>query len=94
MCVGCGVASGFLFRKYMSDLKSYLDYRVGVCIDSDVLAHLFWADDLILFSDTASGLQKQLNGLHNFCAQHRVIVNEVKSKVVCFGKPDHFNVSL
>ena len=88
-----GVASGFLFRKYMSDLKTYLDYRVGVCIDNNVVAHLLWADDLILFSDTASGLQKQLNGLYKFCANNRMIVNEAKSKVMCFGKQSQFNVS-
>ena len=54
-----GVASGFLFRKYMSDIKTYLDDRVGVCIDDNVVAHLLLVDDFILFSDTASGLQKQ-----------------------------------
>ena len=88
-----GVASGFLFRKFMSDLKIYLDYRVGVCIDNNVVAYLLWADDLILFSDTASGLQKQLNGLYKFCANNRMIVSEAKSKVICFGKQSQFNVS-
>ena len=88
-----GVASGFLFRKYISDLKTYLDYRVGVCIDIDVIAHLLWADDLIMFSGTASGLQKQWNGLYKFCANNHMIVNEAKSKVMCFGKQSQFNVS-
>ena len=88
-----GVASGFLFRKYMSDLKTYLDGRVGVCIDNNAVAHLLWVDDLILFSDTASGLQKQLNGLYTFCANNRMIVNEAKFKVMCFGKQSQFNVS-
>ena len=81
-----GVASGFLFRKYMSDLKTYLDYRVGVCIDKNVVARLLWADDSILFSDTGSSLQKQFNGLHKFCANNHMIVNEAKSKLMCFGK--------
>ena len=88
-----GLASGFLFWKHMSDLKPYLDYRVGVCIDNDVVAHLLWADDLILFYDTASGLQKQLNSLYKFCSNNRMIVNETKSKVMCFGKQSQFNVS-
>ena len=88
-----GVASGFLFRKYLSDLEIYLDYRVGVCIDNDVVAHLLWVDDLILFSDTASGLQKQLNGPYKFCANNWMIVNEAKSKVICFGKQSQFNIS-
>ena len=88
-----GVASGFLFRKYMADLKRYLDYEVGVCISSEILAHLLWADDLILFSDTPNGLQKQLNGLYKFCANNRMIVNEIKSKAMCFGKQTRFSVS-
>ena len=75
-----GVASGFLFRIYMSDLKTYLDYRVGVCIDNDVVAHRLWVDDLIMFLDTASGLQKQLNALYKFCANNRMIVSEAKFK--------------
>ena len=62
-----GVASVILFRKYMSDFKTYLDYRVGVCIDNNVVTHFLWVDDLILFSDTASGPQKQLNGLYILC---------------------------
>ena len=46
-----GVAGGFLFRKYMADLGRYLDKEVGVCVSADILVHLLWADDLILFSD-------------------------------------------
>ena len=49
--------------------------------------------DIILFSDTASGLQKQLNGLYTFCANNRMIVNETKSKVMCFGTQSQFNIS-
>ena len=80
-----GIASGFLFRMYMSDLKQYLDYKVGVCISKTILMHLLWADDLILFSVAPNGLQKQLNGLYTFCANNHMIVNEAKSKVMCFS---------
>ena len=88
-----GVASGFLFQKYMSDLKQYLDCNVGVCISKTILVHLLWADDLILFSDTPNGLQRQLNGLYTFCANNHMIVNEAKSKVMYFGKQPQFCVS-
>ena len=42
-----GVAKVFLVRKYMSDLKQYLDFKVGVCISENILVHLSWADDLV-----------------------------------------------
>ena len=52
---------------------------------------LLWADDLILLSDSVSGLQKQLNGLFRFCSDNMMIVNEMKTKVMVYG-PDNRNV--
>ena len=51
-----GVASGLLFRKYMQDISEYLSKEVGVCVSKEIVVHLLWADDLILFSDSAEGL--------------------------------------
>ena len=82
-----GVASGILFRKYMADLESYLSTAHGICINGEIIAHLLWADDLILFSDTFHGLQMQLNGLKQFCSNNHMIVNEIKTKVMIFGNP-------
>ena len=74
-----GVASGILFRKYLKDLDMYLKKEAGICIGEIIMAHLLWADDLILFSNTEKGLQKQLNGLKHFCANNKMIVNETKT---------------
>ena len=54
---------------------------------------MLWADDLILVSESASGLQKQLNALHEFCKRNRMIVNESKTKFVVFGKHKPVTVS-
>ena len=81
-----GISSGLLFRKYMADLGDYLNAEYGVVISDEIIVHLLWADDLILFSDTEKGLQNLLNGLHNFCSNNQMIVNETKTKVMCFGK--------
>ena len=43
-----GNASGFLFRKYLSDLSEFLFLKHGICIGDSIIAHLLWADDLIL----------------------------------------------
>ena len=47
-----GISSGLMFRKYMSDLSTYLSAEVGIAISNEIIAHILWGDDLILFSDT------------------------------------------
>ena len=69
----------------LSDLREYLDINFGVVLSDTILVHLLWADDLVLMSSSAEGLQSQLNGLYTFCSRFQMIVNEVKSKVVIFG---------
>ena len=64
----------------------------GVVISDEIIAHLLWSDDLILFSDTQHGIQKQLEGLHSFCVNNHMIVNETKTKIMCFGKPVRYKV--
>ena len=44
------------------------------------------------YTDSLRGLQKQLDGLKSFCADNHMIVNETKSKVMCFGKQTELNV--
>ena len=48
--------------------------------------HLLWADDLILIADTCNGLQRQLDGLQEFCSKNLTAVNEIKTKCMAFGK--------
>ena len=81
-----GNARSCLFRRYLADIGDYLTTSVGVCFEEEILLHLLWADDLLLVSDTTDGLQKQLNGLANFCSQNLMILNEMKTKILVFGK--------
>lgn len=87
-----GNASPTLFRTYLADLGEYLTKHVGLCISNIIIAHLLWADDLVLISDSELGLQKQLNGLHKFCSTNLMIVNELKTKVLVFGTQQKANV--
>ena len=73
--------SGLLFRKYLTDLDEYLRKEVG----DTIIAHLLWEDDLILVTDSIKELQKQLDGLFNFCSDNMMIVNETKTKVMVCG---------
>ena len=74
------------------DLDVYLKKEVGICIGETIVAHLLWADDLMLFSNTEKGLKKQLDGLKLFSANNKMIVNETKTKLMIFGKDYTGNV--
>ena len=87
-----GNVSGLLFRKYIADLSDYLDKEFGVVIGNTILAHLLWADDLILISDSIHGLRKQLKGLYNFCSKNQMLVNFIKTKLMVFGSSCKVNV--
>ena len=47
-----GVASGFLFRRYLSDLDRYLNTHFGICASDMIVAHILPADDLVLMADS------------------------------------------
>ena len=74
-----------MFRKYMSDLSEYLSKQFGVVVSDNIVMHILWVDDLILFSDLVHGLQRQLHGLEKFCSRNKIIVNETKTKAMYFG---------
>ena len=86
------IASGFLFQKYIADLDLLLSIKDEVCIDNETVAHLLWAEDLILFSDKSCDLQNQLYGLQQFCYNNHMIVNEIKIKVMVFGNPKRLRI--
>ena len=83
-----GNASDILFRRYMADLGDYLTQNVGICIGDIILVHLLWADDLILVSDSIEGIQRQLNGLLQFCSDNLMFANEIKTKIIVFGSKE------
>ena len=82
-----GPMSPTMFRKMLHDLRTFLTVHCGIVLnDEEILVHILWADDLILMSDSAKGLQNQLDGLFKFCSQYQLIVNSLKTKVMIFGK--------
>ncbi len=84
---GCPL-SATLFELFVDGLEQHLMDTVG--LDAPSLAGvliplLLYADDLIIMSTTAAGLQRQLNALQQFCHQRQLSVNVAKTKVVKFG---------
>ena len=83
---GCPL-SPTLFGLYVDGLEKHL--RETADIDAphlfDALVPLLlYADDLILISTSAAGLQRQLDALQGFCQQRQLTVNLTKTKVVVF----------
>ena len=80
-----GVLSPKLFNSYLCDLGEHLDKSIGVNIHGTKVAHLLYADDLVLLATTAEGLQSQLQNLYNYCKKWHLIVSMTKTNVMIFN---------
>ena len=81
-----GVISPALFKIFIEDLPKYLDPEDGVEMGTILIHYLLHADDLVLISETSTGLQKLLHGLEIFCCRWHITVNLVKTNVMIFNK--------
>jgi hypothetical protein len=91
----CGVRQGdplspLLFGIYIDRVEAFLAERapqVGASVPGlgSPLRVLLYADDLVLMSHDAAGLQTLLDGLHAFCSTHHMRVNVSKTEAVVFG---------
>ena len=88
-----GPLSPNMFRFMLADLKEHLDNLYGINLYDQLIVHLLWADDLVLMSDTPSGLQTQLDGLFTFCSRYQMIVNQLKTKIMIYAnvKQDQYS---
>ena len=50
------VASGFLFRNYLSNLEKYPNTRHGICTGDMIVANILRTDDLVLMVDLLNDL--------------------------------------
>ena len=50
------------------------------------MIYMLFADDLVLFPDSANGLQKQLTVLYKYASLSHIIVSIPKTKVLLFHK--------
>ena len=91
-----------LFALYLNDLEEYIsvEYKglshitdlVHKFLDSDEtstflrLYLLLYADDTVIFAESALYLQKALDKLHDYCLLWDLSVNAEKTKVVIFSK--------
>ena len=80
--------SPFLFAIYVNDIEEEFILREADRIDVGFLKLflLLHADDIVIFSESVTGLQNGLNILHDYCNKWKLSVNIDKSKVVIFRK--------
>lgn len=93
--------SPLLFAIFLNDLNEFLSTRYSgleffnSCLEESreskllvfiKLYTLLYADDTILFSESADQLQLALNGLYDYCKLFKLDVNLDKTKIVIFSK--------
>ena len=85
----CGVLQGgtispTLFNAYIEDMQLYFAGEPGVSIGGLNINHLLQANDLILISETSSGLQRLLDKLSKYCRRWHLLLNVIKTKIMIF----------
>lgn len=83
---GCPL-SPTLFNLYINKLASFLE-NIAInppTIDDQAISALFYADDIVLLSNSPSGLQSLVHGLHRYCKKWKLMVNTAKTKFMIFN---------
>ena len=83
---GC-VFSPILFNLFINKISNIFDDTcVPVEINNVKISSLLWADDLLLVSQTAEGLQNSINKMDKFYQSLELKINMKKTKVMIFNK--------
>ena len=84
------VTSPELFKCFLLDLSNILNDQDlqsdPVALGTALVNHLLWADDLVLMSTSAKGLQKLLDALYQFCSEWDLTVNTEKTATMVFNQ--------
>ena len=86
---GC-ILSPMFFNIFTSDIPKIFDNSCDpVLLDKYRLSCIMYADDLVILSKSAQGLQQALDNLNNYCLKWKLSVNINKSNVMIFNKKGH-----
>jgi hypothetical protein len=82
------ILSPMLFSLFLEDLETHLQDsgELGIELEQLTLFLILFADDLVLMSETAEGLQNMLNALHGYCVKWNLVVNVAKTKLMVFRR--------
>ena len=84
---GCNL-SPILFNIFINDLNEIFDktFCQPAKIKNLTLNNLLYADNLVLVSETSSGLQNCLDRLQEYCDKWRLTINIKKTKTMVVEK--------
>ena len=72
---------------YVNDLENSLNFQgASITISHVKVLLLLYADDVVIFAETAEYLQMEIDKLHTYCNKWRLKVNASKSQVLVFKK--------
>ena len=77
-----------LFNIFVDDIGKYFDTNLtsAVNLNGQKMNHLLYADDLLLISESADGLQNSLDSLQKYSTEWKLDVNLKKTKIIIFSK--------
>ena len=85
-----GLKQGCILSPTLSSLYDLIDMFDSSCdqveLNNKKLSCLLYADDIVLMSNSASGLQSCMNKLEIFCRKLNLTVNLYKTNVMIFNK--------
>lgn len=84
--------SPVLFTTFMNDVPEYLkqNHCLGLSFYERTINCLMFADDLIIMSPTAEGLQKSMNTICSHARKWKLKINLKKSNVMIFRANGHY----
>ena len=81
-----GMLSRKLYTEFLQDISATFDQDQRIPVDTLPMVYLLFADDLVLLSESAEGLQKQLTALYFYASLWHIIVSIPKTKVLIFNE--------
>ena len=86
--VSCGVKQGsllspHLFNLYLDELSYKINKcKIGCVINDRIVNHLIYADDIVVFSPSMSGLQCLVDVCSDYISAMKMTINTVKTKCI------------
>ena len=82
---GCPL-SPMLFNLYIDDINAIFDQDCDpILIQNTMVNHFLYADDLVILSESKTGLQKCINRISDFAKVKHLTINANKSKTMIFN---------
>ena len=83
---GC-ILSPLLFKIFLADLPQTLDNDIqSLKPNLEHPSSIFWADDIVLFSESEEGLQKMLKTMEKYCEENDLFLKTDETKCIIFNK--------